>query len=43
VERHNKPEVEDKGCKELLLNPLLLPNPLLLLQKKILDYYSLQE
>jgi len=24
VERHNKPEVEDKGCKELLLNPLLI-------------------
>lgn len=24
VERHNKPEVEDKGCKELLLNPLTI-------------------
>ena len=24
VERHNKPEVEDRGCKELLLNPLTI-------------------
>ena len=24
MERHNKPEVEDRGSKELLLNPLLV-------------------
>ena len=24
VERHTKPEVEDRGCKELLLNPLTI-------------------